>query len=74
MSTVRVVETTTGEETAVEQSPDSQTLDEQQALYVQYDQDGQPCVVDANGFEVVGVAYTNLQGDLQHTDGHITTG
>ena len=65
MATVTVVETTTEEETASEHGSDSQTLDEQQALYIAYDQSGQPCVVDAHGFEVVDVASTNLQGNLQ---------
>ena len=68
MSTVTVVETTTEEQTASEQSSDSQTLDEQRALYIVYDDSGTPCVVDAQGFEVVDVASTNLQGNLQHCE------
>ena len=74
MSTVTIAETSIEEEQVSEQSPDSQTLDEQQALYTVYDRDGTPYVVDAQGFEVVDVASTNLQGNLQQTGGCLLEG
>ena len=68
-----VVETTTQQQ-AVEQSSDSQTLGEQQAHRIVYDSQGRPCVVDASGFEVIGVVSTNSQGNLQQTGGCLLEG
>ena len=74
MSTVTVVETSTEVEEASGQSSDSQSLDEQQAHYIVHDSNGTPYIVDAQGFEVVDVASTNLQGNLQQTGGCLLEG
>ena len=68
MSTTTVVETTTEEPEVTGQSPVNQ-LDEQQDQRVVYDNNGTPRIVDAQGFEVVDVASTNLQGNLQQIGG-----
>ena len=66
MSTVTVVETSTEVEEASGQSSDSQSVDEQHANYIVHDSNSTPYIVEAQGFEVVDVASTNLQGNLQY--------